>query len=429
MGAHPKDRRQGSNGITRREFLRRSAMAGIALPSAAAILAACGSDDGGTSPGGGDAGTTLQLARPDNPVTLPTEGNPAIDDGLEPEAGPLVIFGYADYIWKKVRNQFAEQFDTEVEYTVFDTADEMVEKVRSGAVEADLIVTVTPDNVGKLATAKLIQPLNHSYLPNFDANVVEAQKNPFWDQGRLFTMPYTIYTTGIAWRNDVITDDIAAMENPYEIHWDPKYSGQSHLLNGSRDPLCMALLKNGITDINTGDPQDLELIKQDLQAGVDQVNWRFDHVDYTEITAGASWAVHQTWSGQCAYYQYYLPKGLDITAISYLWPPHGDAGKPGILGSDHFAVPRTAKNPVLAHEMINFMLDSDVAIENYSYEGFQPPITALDPDKIVADGLVPPHLKNIILTEEDINIGLQELELAPAVNQQWQAIALEVGSA
>jgi spermidine/putrescine transport system substrate-binding protein len=75
------------------------------------------------------------------------------------------------------------------------------------------------------------------------------------------------------------------------------------------------------------------------------------------------------------------------------------------------------------------MLDSDTAIENYSYEGFQPPITALDPDKIVADGLVPPHLKNIILTEEDINIGLQELELAPAVNQQWQAIALEVGSA
>ena len=127
MGAHPKDRRQGSSGITRREFLRRSAMAGIALPSAAAILAACSSDDGGTSSSGGDAGTTLQLARPDNPVTLPTEGNPAIDDGLEPEAGPLVIFGYADYIWKKVRNQFAEQFDTEVEYTVFDSLVEMVE--------------------------------------------------------------------------------------------------------------------------------------------------------------------------------------------------------------------------------------------------------------------------------------------------------------
>jgi hypothetical protein len=26
-------------------------------------------------------------------------------------------------------------------------------------------------------------------------------------------------------------------------------------------------------------------------------------------------------------------------------------------------------------------------------------------------------------------MGLQELELEPAVNQQWQAIALEVGSA
>jgi spermidine/putrescine transport system substrate-binding protein len=259
--------------------------------------------------------------------------------------------------------------------------------------------------------------------------VWESQKNPFWDQGRRFTMPYTIYSTGIAWRNDVVKDDIAAMENPYEIHWDPRFEGQSHLLNGSRDPLCMALLKNGITDINTGDPDHLALIEEDLRRGVDTVNWRFDHVEYTEITAGASWAVHQSWSGQCAYFQYYLPKNLDITAISYLWPPKGEAQRPGMIGTDHFAITRTAKSPVLAHEMINFMLDNEIAIDNYSYEGFQPPINALEPDQIVKDGLVPPNLKNIILTDADFELGIQQLELAPEVNQRWQAIAVEVGAA
>ena len=41
----------------------------------------------------------LQLARPDSPVTLPlTDANPPIADGLTPEAGPLKIFGYNDYI-------------------------------------------------------------------------------------------------------------------------------------------------------------------------------------------------------------------------------------------------------------------------------------------------------------------------------------------
>ena len=51
----------------RREFLRRAAAAGIALPSMAAILAACG--DSSPSPGGtGEPSPTLQFARPSFPL-------------------------------------------------------------------------------------------------------------------------------------------------------------------------------------------------------------------------------------------------------------------------------------------------------------------------------------------------------------------------
>ena len=46
--SHPKDRRPP---IDRREFMRRAAAAGIALPSLAAILAACGSDSSSTATG------------------------------------------------------------------------------------------------------------------------------------------------------------------------------------------------------------------------------------------------------------------------------------------------------------------------------------------------------------------------------------------
>jgi spermidine/putrescine transport system substrate-binding protein len=104
----------------RRDFLRRAAAAGIAVPSVSAILTACGSSS--TPPGGGSSAGGLQLARPDHPLTLPiTADNPMIADNLKPEAGPLKIYGYADYIWKKVRNQFADKFGVEVQYTVFDT--------------------------------------------------------------------------------------------------------------------------------------------------------------------------------------------------------------------------------------------------------------------------------------------------------------------
>ena len=38
--------------------------------------------------------------------------------------------------------------------------------------------------------------------------------NPWYDQGGSYTVPYTIYTTGIGWRNDQVPADIGALPNP-----------------------------------------------------------------------------------------------------------------------------------------------------------------------------------------------------------------------
>jgi spermidine/putrescine transport system substrate-binding protein len=415
MLGHPKDRRRP---LSRREFLRRAGMAGIATPSLAAVLAACASE---TSGQGGSPTAALKLARPDAPVTLPIQDNPAIAEGLQPEAGPLKILGYNDYIRKFILNKFSDQFSTSVDWTIFDTPEQMVQMMQSSGSNWDLIVSVTLENVGKLAFGQLIQPLNRSYLPNF-ANVWNVFQNPFYDVDARFTAPYTVYTTGIGWRNDRVSEDVPAMDNPYDILWDAKYAGQVHLLNGSRDTLAAALLRMA-ADVNTSDTGILDQAKQMLLDGVETMNWKFDHTDYSEL---GTFDIHQTWSGQVAYYQYYLPKGLPITAFSYVWPPKAAAGKPGIITNDVFAVPKGAKSPVLAHKMIDYLLDPSNAAVNYAYEGFQPPITSITPESILADELVPKNLSNILITEEDFPLGVQELELAPAVNQLYQQIYQDV---
>jgi len=429
MSEHRRERRRP---LTRRELLRRAGAAGIALPSLSAILAACGGDGdgggGGTGGGGGgDAEPTgpggLQLARPDNPVTLPiTDANPPIADGLSPEAGPLRIFGYNDYIWKKVRNQFSAAYGVDIEYTVFDTPEEMVAKLQSGGSEFDLIVSVTLENVGKLAFGELIQPLNRSYIPSF-SNVWAFFQDPYYDKGARYTVPYTVYTTGIGYRNDVVTEDVAAMDNPYDLLWDSAYAADGvHLLNGARDTLSAALLRMG-ADVNTDDPAVLDEAKRMLLDGVAAMNWKFDHVDYNEL---GTFAVHQTWSGQVVYYQYYLPEGLPIEAFSYVWPPKGSGGRSGIITNDMFAIPRGARNPVLAHLMIDWLSDPGNALLNYSYEGFQPPLNGVTPESILADELVPENLANVLITEDDFPLGVQQLELAPETNQLWQQIYQEV---
>ena len=412
----------------RREFLRRAAAAGIALPSMAAILAACGGSSSATSGADGPSSGALQYAKPDAPLTLPiTDDNPAIADDLEPEAGPLRIYGYADYIWKKVRDKFADEFGVDIEYTVFDTPEEMVAKVQTNGADFDVIVSVTIENLGKMAYGKLLQPLNHSYLQNWDANAWPEVKDPFFDQGSQYTVPYTVYSTGIGYRNDLITDDVGAMDNPYDILWDPKWSGQTHLLNGARDTLAAAQLRAGF-DINTADPDQLDQVQTMLLDGVSTMGWKFDHVDYNEL---GNFAVHQTWSGQLTYYQFYLPKDLPITAFTWVWPPTEPSGGTGIITTDLFAIPKGAKNPVLAHQLINFMYDADNALTNYSYEGFQPPIVQYDPQEQIDGGIVPKNLANTLVSQADFPLGndpqkVQELELEPTLNQQYQQIYQQV---
>jgi hypothetical protein len=95
--SHPKE----PTSVSRREFLRRAGIAGIALPSLAAILASCKDS---TSPSSGPKATTgeggIALASPDNPVELPLyEDVPAIADGLPAVAGPLKVYNWNDYIY------------------------------------------------------------------------------------------------------------------------------------------------------------------------------------------------------------------------------------------------------------------------------------------------------------------------------------------
>src|SRR3954453_13532249 len=76
---HPKD-------ISRRQFLTRAGGAGTAMPSLAAIVAAC-SKPGTTSSGGKSVLDNIPIATLDQPVELPTVQDPIATD-TQMESGP-----------------------------------------------------------------------------------------------------------------------------------------------------------------------------------------------------------------------------------------------------------------------------------------------------------------------------------------------------
>ena len=144
-------------------------------------------------------------------------------------------------------------------------------------------------------------------------------QDPFYDKGSQYTVPYTIYTTGIGYRTDKVDTTPWDLDNPYEIYWDERNKGKTYLLDDGREAPIHMLLKNGITDTNTEKPEDIDLAKSELKSLTPAVNVKLSTDDYTNVPEGRAW-VHQMWSGSAVSAQWYLPEGTGPEVLGYWYP-------------------------------------------------------------------------------------------------------------
>jgi spermidine/putrescine transport system substrate-binding protein len=412
---------------TRRSFIKRAGAtaAGLSVPG---LLAACGTTapTGATSSGSSSGSASaaqlgpggLALARPDTPVTLPIYAdNKAIASGLKPEPGPLQLYNWIDYINSDVIKSFEKKYNVGVQVSTFTTIDEAVAKLDSGAVQFDVFV---PELVylERLAVGKVLTPLNLSYIPNLQANVWPSLHSPWYDVGSRYTVPYTIYTTGIGWRTDKLPGfDPAKLANPWSALWSegPKISGKVGLLDDQHEGLTMALLHNGVTDVNTANPADITAAQKALQQLVSSANLKFDTNEYQRLADGSLW-LHQAWSGDMAATPAYAPSGTKPSAFAYWWPSDGR----GPIDNDTMAVLRGAKNPVLAHLFLNHVLDVKQAFSNFTYTYYQQPLNAMTPQAVVKRGLVAPNLDTTLIREAQFRSGLVQGPLSAQGETLWE---------
>lgn len=416
--------------MSRREFLRMSAGAAVALPSAASILAAC------TKPGQGSSG--FELARPNNPVTLPMNGQPIPTDTPMEQNAELLLFNWQDYIWKAFVRGFVDKYKADgltfTAVTSFQNEDEAVAKLQSGQLEAD-VYWPTADILGKLVAADLLQPLNHELIPNLQLTNWEAFQNPYYDQDWRYSVPYTIYTTGIGYRRDHIPDDvIQGMDNPWSILWDPQYTDKVGVYPSYRDTMAVVLMKNGITDLNTAKSSDLELVRKDLIELTNNVNVRISYAGaYAKLPKDVFWLM-TAWSGDMNAGWSYGPPYTQASYenIGYWFPPD----RKGPVDNDIIAIPKNAPHPRLAHEFINYLLGVKHSLENFSWNAYQPPLKGLSDEFLTTtEGLyskvsnwaapspyVSPWMPDVIVHQSDFEIGYREGPLAADVDNHWHDV-------
>jgi spermidine/putrescine transport system substrate-binding protein len=353
------------------------------------------------------------LADFDNPMELPLYDDiQPIADGLSPEAGPLRVYNWNDYIYKKVIKQFEAEYDVSIEYTQFAGMAEAMNKVQNETIQWDVFFP-TIENVSKLVNAQRVQPWNQSYLEN-RANIWPFLLDPWYDKGSRYTLPYLTWKTGIGYRRDFV-DDPATYDMPFDIFWDTKYAGKVGVLDEYRETIGMALLRNGGTNFNSTDPDELAAAVDSLIELIDLVNVEIGPGDYQKLAEGTS-HVRYSWSGNMNYARYYLPRGVETDVLGYYYPPEGGWE----VANDAIVLNRNAENPVLAHLFINFLMDKDVALTNFGYEGFQPPLVGVDRQEFLDAGFIPPTLENTLVSEEDFEQGQPVAPLTPEADQLYQ---------
>ncbi len=265
------------------------------------------------------------------------------------------VYNWGDYIDKSVIDDFEEEFNIKVNYSMFSTNEDLYVKLKQGGSSYD-VVFPSDYMIEKMIREDMLTKLDKNNIPNLQ-NVDEKFFNLDFDPSNDYSVPYMWGTVGIIY-NKTMVDDVV---DSWDILWNEKYEGQIFMLNSQRDTLAVALLKLGYS-MNTRNINELEEAKQELIKQRPLVEaYLGDEVKDAMVGGEAAFAV--VWSGDA------VAMIRDNPDLEYVIPKEGTN-----LWFDSMVIPSTAKNKEGAEAFINFMSRPDIAARNTDYIGYSTPI-------------------------------------------------------
>lgn len=404
----PVDPRHDVPGLDRRAFLRRLAAVGVTFP---ALLAACDRDRGGR-PGSGarPVGPTFESRKPD-------------DEGV------LRVYEWRDYLSKSTLSSFERSFprgSVRVEVESFTHMDEAISRLQDPDTRFDVFFP-TIDVLPGLIDAGLLRPLDHGRLPNV-GNLwpwFREGGGPFYDPGQRYSLPYTVYVSGVAWRSDMVdaADAPDAATDPWGVFWNPDYRGRVGMYDGFLEAISLALLRDGVLDVRTATDAQLDAAVGSLADAVSLTHVRFTNDGVEEGLPEGAFAAHQAWSGDVLSAPGYAAAegDFDLGAKLRFWSPPGSEK---IVGCDLMAVCARGRHPELAHAFLNHLLDTRVGVENFCWNGYQPPLEGVTPQAFAAPDSpwhmeVPPNLISTLLDNGTFADAQMLVGFGPSERARW----------
>jgi spermidine/putrescine transport system substrate-binding protein len=212
-----------------------------------------------------------------------------VADGPAWAAGVLHLYNWRNTTSPELVAKFEAAHDVEVTVTEYDSIEDALATIRAGGHGFDLVVPPA-QHVKTLISEGLLMRTRPDRMENF-ANVAARWRNPPWDRGRRYSVPWAWGGIGMAVDTEVYGGDI----DTSAIVFDPptELAGRIKVAPAMAEIIALALLYTGAEPC-TDDETALEQARDVLAAA--RSKWRSmdygiaDSMARGEIAAAATWS-------------------------------------------------------------------------------------------------------------------------------------------
>ena len=274
-------------------------------------------------------------------------------------ATTLRVYNWQEYMDPEVIEMFTEETGIEVLYNVFDTNENMYNKIKNMKGYSYDVVFPSDYMVKKMADEGMLAEINFDNIPNYKY-IDSKYKGMAYDKKNLFSVPYIGGTVCIAYNPDYVDENEV---KSWDVLWNEKYAGNIFMMDSERDSIAVALLRLGYS-INTKNMDELNEAK-DLLIQQKPLVLAYTSDDVKEKMAKEEGWLAVMWSCDITFIRDLNEK------IQFVIPEEGTN-----TWWDTVCILENAEHKEEAEKFIDFLCRPDIALMNAEYLESSTPNTA-----------------------------------------------------
>lgn len=301
-------------------------------------------------------------------VKLDTEKLVGKYDIEELRGTEINVYNWGEYIsdgtegTPDVISAFEKVSGIKVNYTMFDSNEDLYSKMKSGGVSYDVIIP-SDYMIERMIAEGMLQKLDFANIPNAKYTP-DSYKNLYFDPENAYSVPYTGGMVGLIYNTTMVSET----PDSWNIMWDENYTGNILTFNNPRDAFGVAQYLLGYS-VNTTSVEEWRAAAEKLKAQKPLIqSYVMDEV-FIKMESGEA-AIAPYYAGD------YLTMADVNPDLAFVYPKEGTN-----IFVDSMCVPANAQNKAAAELFINFMCEPEVALANAEYLCYLCPNTAVLEDE------------------------------------------------